>query len=375
MKFFNNIAMPLLRSLSALICLFCCLLVVPEGSADRIILKDGTIVVSEKVWQTEAHVHFILIGTRDVEIRYANEIVAKIEHKGVSVKPGVTREPLKSLQTHKTKTAKPTRPTPGPGTSTESVAKLPSSSQSVVRSDEAIIKTNQGLSFYNPRRKKRYWASHDLTFDTLNDALKALAKIHHQSPQWVADNMGEENNLATIHANLIQRRKAELAAAGVKREPAKPSQLLFYVKGREYPYHVGSGKDFKTQAEAIDALASQYHQSADWVRQQIGSQNELEKIHRALSQTAVPKADSTDKSINQAVSGQSSQLLPDGLLFYNPRREQKYWTSQMARHATLQEAMHALAKQYGVTAEWIEAHIGNTNDLSTIHRNIKDSLK
>ena len=375
MKFLNNIAMPLLLPLSTVICLFCSLLVVPEGYADRITLKDGTNIVSEKVWQTEDHVHFILIGTRDVEIRYAKEIVEKIEQQGITVKPGVVRKPLKTPATRKIITAKPTQPTPGPGKSAEAVAKLPSSSQSVVGSDEAIVKANRGLSFYDPHREKRYWASHNSTFDTLNDALKALAKIYNQSPQWVADNMGEENNLAAIHANLIERRKAELAAAGIKTVLVKPSPQLFYFKEREYPYHVGPGKDFKTQSEAIDALALQYHQSADWVRQQIGSQNELKKIHQMLSQTDQPTADRAQTSINQSGSSQSSQLLPDGLLFYNPRRDQKYWTGKMARHSTLQEALHALAKQYGVTAEWIETHMGNTNDLSAIHRNIKDSLK
>jgi hypothetical protein len=374
MKFFDNIAMPLLLPLSTVICLFYSFLIVPEGYADRIILKDGTIVVSERVWQTEDHVHFILIGTDDVEIRYAKEIVVKIEQQGIAVKPDVVRKPHKTPSASKRIPANPVRPTTGTGTSAEIVSKSPLPSQSMAGSDEAIVKTNRGLSFYDPHREKRYWASRNSTFDTLNDALKALADIYNQSPQWVADNMGEENNLATIHANLIQRQKAELAAAGLKKVPAKPSQHLFYVKGRDYPYHVGPGKDFKTQAEAIDALALQYHQSADWVRQKIGNQNELEKIHQRLSQTAAPTADKAQTSINQAGSRQSSPSLPDGLLFYNPRRDQKYWTGKMSRHNTLQEAMHALAKQYGVTTEWIETHMGNTNDLSAIHRNIKDSL-
>jgi glucan phosphoethanolaminetransferase (alkaline phosphatase superfamily) len=47
----------------------------------------------------------------------------------------------------------------------------------------------------------------------------------------------------------------------------------------------------------------------------------------------------------------------------------------MARHNTLQEAMRALAEQYGVSTEWIESNMGNTNDLDTIHRNIRKSLQ
>ena len=180
MKFLNNIAMPLLLPLSTVICLFCSLLVVPEGYADRITLKDGTNIVSEKVWQTEDHVHFILIGTRDVEIRYAKEIVEKIEQQGITVKPGVVRKPLKTPATRKIITAKPTQPTPGPGKSAEAVAKLPERQRRVFVLKEiegfkykeiseifdmpvgtvksighrAVRRLRQELSVYNPKKER-----------------------------------------------------------------------------------------------------------------------------------------------------------------------------------------------------------------------------
>lgn len=47
--------------------------------ADKVLLKDGSVEESVRVWETDRYVHFILKGTRSVEIRYAKEIVDHIE--------------------------------------------------------------------------------------------------------------------------------------------------------------------------------------------------------------------------------------------------------------------------------------------------------
>jgi hypothetical protein len=59
-----------------------------------------------------------------------------------------------------------------------------------------------------------------------------------------------------------------------------------------------------------------------------------------------------------------------GLEFYNPRRPQKYWTSANSKHHFFKEAVATLAKQYDRSPEWIQDHMGETNDLYEIHQNL-----
>ena len=59
-----------------------------------------------------------------------------------------------------------------------------------------------------------------------------------------------------------------------------------------------------------------------------------------------------------------------GTAFYDPRRRHKYWSSPTARHDTYEEAVNALAREFGRSPAWIEAHIGQTNDLEQIRRNM-----
>jgi lipoate synthase len=58
------------------------------------------------------------------------------------------------------------------------------------------------------------------------------------------------------------------------------------------------------------------------------------------------------------------------LEFYNPRRPQKYWTSEDSKHHSFKEAVATLAKQYDRSPEWIQSHMGETNDLYEIHQNL-----
>jgi ribonuclease HI len=231
------------------------------------------------------------------------------------------------------------------------------------------------LSFYDPRRGKRYWASRHSKHDTLAGALQALADQYGRSAQWVASHMGEENNLSKIHASLIQRREMETSTKETQQSNQASAQRFFYDDGRQYPYHIGPGRDFKTRKAALEALAKQYHQSEQWVNRRIGDLTDLDAVHRILEQAAANKPEQAPKSISSEVTQDSEAASNNGLEFYNPRREQKYWTGKMARHNTLQEAMKALAEQYGVSTEWVESNMGNTNDLDTIHRNIRKSLQ
>ena len=60
----------------------------------------------------------------------------------------------------------------------------------------------------------------------------------------------------------------------------------------------------------------------------------------------------------------------DGPVFYDPRRPYKYWADQNSKHKTYQAAIAALAQKYKTTPEWVQAHMGDTNDLAQIHRNL-----
>jgi hypothetical protein len=59
-----------------------------------------------------------------------------------------------------------------------------------------------------------------------------------------------------------------------------------------------------------------------------------------------------------------------GIPFYNPRRSYPYWTSSALKHKSYQEAIKTLAQEYGKSSQWIQRHMGNSNDLTQIHENL-----
>ena len=69
-----------------------------------------------------------------------------------------------------------------------------------------------------------------------------------------------------------------------------------------------------------------------------------------------------------------SQPKTGGIVFYNPRRPFKYWTDRNSKHKNYTEAIQALAEKYDRSPEWIQAHMGSSNDLDQIHRNLAGSI-
>jgi hypothetical protein len=61
-----------------------------------------------------------------------------------------------------------------------------------------------------------------------------------------------------------------------------------------------------------------------------------------------------------------------GLAFYDPRRPYKYWSDKGTKHQNYNDAIQALAIQYNRPPEWIQANMGDSNDLTEIHRNLAD---
>jgi hypothetical protein len=102
---------------------------------------------------------------------------------------------------------------------------------------------------------------------------------------------------------------------------------------------------------------------------------EVEHIEKRRIRQSTPKpadgAATAKVSITKkpAVSS-AAAMQSDGLRFYDPRRTNKYWTSKTGKYKTFQAAVAALGKQYDRPPEWVQSHMGETNDLEEIHRNL-----
>ena len=104
-------------------------------------------------------------------------------------------------------------------------------------------------------------------------------------------------------------------------------------------------------------------------------------ILRILKTTPPPpparseKKPKVTKKIDPAQGGPKKIIPPKakGLSFYDPRRPAKYWTDKNTRHRNYKEAIQALAKKYDRPPEWIQANMGQTNDLSEIHQNLQSA--
>ncbi len=60
------------------------------------------------------------------------------------------------------------------------------------------------------------------------------------------------------------------------------------------------------------------------------------------------------------------------VLFYDPRRPQKYWSSPTRHHDSYREAISALAADFDRPAEWVEQHMIDSNDLMEIRQHLEE---
>lgn len=141
----------------------------------------------------------------------------------------------------------------------------------------------------------------------------------------------------------------------------KTTGLKFYNPRRPRKYWTSETAKHNTFKEAVAALAKHYDRSPEWIQHHMGNTNNLDEIHQSLS---------TNKLNTPAKMMKVSEEKSSEILFYNPRRPQKYWTSESERHNTFKEAMSALAKAYDRSQEWIQQHMGDTNNLNEIHQNL-----
>ena len=177
-----------------------------DAMAGRIIMKDGSVEESDKIWETEKYIHFILKGTQSVEIRFKKEIVQRVESESISNSaeaPSAAHVRSEAAQAS------------GPGDAGQSdVAEKVESDrdtlsnsargdgQSLPLAKMVPLASLEGIQFYDPRRPKKYWVGPTQRYDTLNAALKALAVHYNTTVQWVENHMGNTNTLAEIHTNI-----------------------------------------------------------------------------------------------------------------------------------------------------------------------------
>ena len=140
--------------------------------------------------------------------------------------------------------------------------------------------------------------------------------------------------------------------------------LEFYSPRRPHKYWTRKNAKHNTFKEAVAALAQQYDRSPEWIQHHMGTTNDLDEIHRNLAnrQQSTPVNIQTD----------DNEKAPE-IIFYDPRRPYKYWTSTTAKHNTFKEAIAALAETYAHSTDWVQQHIGNTNNLNEIYQNLANN--
>ena len=140
--------------------------------------------------------------------------------------------------------------------------------------------------------------------------------------------------------------------------------LEFYSPRRPYKYWTSKNAKYNTFTEAVAALAQQYDRSPEWIQHHMGTTNDLDEIHRNLA--------NRKQNAPVKIQADDNEEAPE-IIFYDPRRPYKYWTSTTAKHNTFKEAIAALAEKYARSADWVQQHIGDTNNLNEIHQNLANN--
>lgn len=93
-----------------------------------------------------------------------------------------------------------------------------------------------------------------------------------------------------------------------------------------------------------------------------------EKIDEAEQQ---PSSDAVSIAPQPATIPAPAPLPSSGILFYDPRRPKPYWSSESRHHDSYQDAINALAEEFNTSSQWVEAHMGESNDVLMIRERLK----
>ena len=277
--------------------------------ADVIYLKDGTQLETDKAWEENGLVRFYLKGTDNIIITYSKEIVDRVE----AGPPYSFDENAESLI--------PAQPLTQP--------RPPSARQTAP--DKAPAPDTRMHTEATPTRQ---------------------APIDTESPESAALPPSDSSPSSDAVKNSHFMFGAEL------------NGIPFYDPRREPRYQTDKGSLHNSLEDAIAALAEQFSQPPEWIKQHIGDTNDLGEIYRNLNRPRTQR---------QPNAVEKSSSFVSGIQFYNPRRVYKYWISETGKYNSYEAAIAALAQQFDSTPEWITAHMGDTNDLGEIHQNLMES--
>jgi hypothetical protein len=298
------------------------------GSAlcEVIYLKDGTRIEAGKVWEEDGLIRFSLKGYRDIIITYSKDIVERIEKDGQRVESapvdtgGLTAAP-----------SGPASVPPAAGTPEPPVAKVEKAPAAPQPAPSPVGSTDSGSV-------------------TPATPLQTAAK----PPPPVRKPGSSPAGPAPAAVSKPS------ASAGT--EFSEYDGIEFYNPRRSLKYQTGPDRYHRTLEQALAVLAETVERSPEWVAEHIGNTNDLGQIFRNLSRKTPPPTVDEPEAASDT-----------GVLFYDPRRPQKYWSGRNARHRTFEEAVDALAVEYDRSPDWIRAHLGDSNDLGAIHRNLAES--
>jgi len=238
------------------------------AGGDTIFLKDGTKIRTKKAWEENGLIKFYLKGSESIIITYSKNIIDRIEDTD-------TKE--KEVKKKEIERKKPQNKYQAP------VTKKPAGAASILTVHNMDNEKSDGLFFYNPRRKHKYWTSSKSWHNTLEAAIAALAEKYGRNPEWVKANMGNTNNLYKIHINLAKNIPAGKQSFNNSSILSEISNTLFYNPRRTHRYWASSKSRHNTMVAAIAALAEQYDRHPEWVKANMGNTNRLYEIHKNLT--------------------------------------------------------------------------------------------
>lgn len=305
--------------------------------SDLIVLKDGTQVKAQNVWEENELVRFTLPDYDGIVVTYAKEIVLRIE-KEKTLTGGLP--PDSKLQKPAKESAADEK--------THSVEK-PDQKQTASGPLGAAVQSSNTTDMGGEGTGEPPGAGREIpSAPVLTSSSAAAIQTPVTNDEAVGNRMAKEVPASPdkVDEELVQR----------------VTGIHFYDPRRHYKYQTGTTTSYHTLKEAVDDLAAKFDKTPRWVELNLGDTNDLGQIYRNLS-----------RPVENAQPETESERSTSGLLFYDPRRAEKYWVGPDSRYRTMEEAIDTLAKQYEQTPEWILSHLGETNDLVQIHRNLARS--
>jgi hypothetical protein len=238
-------------------------------AGDTIYFKDGMRTVCEgNALEKGDEVHCEYDGGLLV---YRKSDVARLE-KGRSIEPELDAKKVEEAAPP-TAPATPSMPAPTPQAASPVSPRPVSSSKP------------EGIAFYDPRRPQKYWTSETRRHDTFREAVLALSEEFNRPASWIEENLGDSNDLSDVRETLAMR-ISESAAASANPAAAPEAAIEFYNPRRAPKYMTGPDARHDSFQEAVDALARDFDQPADWVEQNMGDSNDVNQIRQNLKKSA-----------------------------------------------------------------------------------------